>query len=72
MAKIDLSFSGWICGAEVTKATDTSGNSVDVSTMPAVELVAKLKSGDLFISLGDYLYENDDEEIDLFNFEAHK
>ena len=73
MPKINLCFSGWVRGADVTKATrdtDTGTESVDVSDMPAEELARKLKAGELFISLGDHLYDADDNEIEMFDFTA--
>ena len=71
MPKIDLCFSGWVRGVEVSKASNDNGEAVDVSNMEADELARKLEKGELFISLGDHLYEGDDEEVCLFDFEAH-
>lgn len=69
MPKIDFCFSGWVRGASVTTATDKDGNLLDVSGMPAKELVQKLKDGVLFISLGDYLYNNNsDVDIEMFDW----
>lgn len=70
MPKIDFCFSGWVRGANISKATDVEGNTVDVSTMEAGELAMKLEHGKLFISLGDYLYESHKNEVELTDFEA--
>jgi len=71
MPKIDFSFSGWVRGAIITEATDTTtGNPVDVREMSGPELERKLDSGELCISLGDHLYENRKSEIEMFDFEA--
>jgi len=71
MPKIDFCFSGWVRGAEVETATDDKGKSVDVSKMDASELARKLSKGELFISLGDYLYDNHSNEIEMFDFEKN-
>lgn len=68
MPKIDFSFQGWVRGAEVTEATDVEGETVDVSAMDADTLAKKLQAGELFISLGDYLYESRKNEIEMFDF----
>ena len=61
MPKVDFCFSGWVRGAEITQAGDT-----DVSDMSSEELTEKLKKGELCISLGDYLYDNNDaSEIEI-------
>ena len=71
MAKIDLCFSGWVRGADIDWATNVNGEKVCVANLPAEELARKLEAGELFVSLGDYLYNsNDDAEIQLFDFEA--
>ena len=67
--KIDFCFSGWVRGANIRWATDKDHKEIDISNMPAQELASKLQSGELHISLGDYLYErHDDVEIELFDF----
>ena len=63
MPKIDLSFHGSLQGANVTQANNVNGEAVDVREMPAHELAEKLENGDLFISLGDYLYSGAGEII---------
>jgi len=68
MPSINLCFQGYINGVEVTKATNADGESVDVSEMSEGELCRKLNAGELFVSLGDLLYEGDDEEIELHDF----
>lgn len=70
MPKIDFCFSGWVRGVNVTEATDDEGNTVDVSKMDAGDLARDLENGKLFISLGDYLYQNRKSEIELTDFEA--
>jgi hypothetical protein len=68
MPKISFCFSGWVNGANIKQATDQNGKSVDVSTMSPSELSQKLTDGELFISLGDHLYANEDAEIEMFDF----
>jgi len=68
MPKISFCFQGHINGVEVTKASDVEGKQVDVSNMDADKLCRKLNDGELFISLGDYLYKNNNEEIELYDF----
>ena len=71
MPKVSFSFSGWVVDADVATATDANGKEVDVSGMAAKELADKLTAGDLFISLGDYLYErNRKSEIEVFDFDG--
>lgn len=72
MPKIDFCFSGYCVGVEASKATDGEGNNVDVSKMDATELANKLTKGELFISLGDYLYESRKNEIEIFDFAVHR
>lgn len=69
MPKMNFNFQGYIDGASITEASDVNGETVDVSEMSASELGQKLNAGDLFISLGDYLYESDDAEIEITAFE---
>lgn len=69
MPKIDFCFSGWVRGAEIETATDCEGKKVDVSNMDSSVLASKLEKGELFISLGDYLYDNRENEIEIFDFE---
>ncbi len=70
--RINLCFQGWIRGAEVKKATNTAtGKEVNVSKMESWELAKKLQTGELTICLGDYLYETDKQEVELFDFEEN-
>jgi hypothetical protein len=69
MPKIDFCFSGFCQGVKVSEATDIDGNTVDVSGWDSIELVSQLEKGELFISLGDYLYESHKNEIEIFDFE---
>ena len=69
MPKIDFCFSGFCQGVEVSEVTDIDGNTVDVSGWDDMELVSQLEKGQLFISLGDYLYESRKNEIEIFDFE---
>lgn len=80
MPKIDLCFNGWVRGANVTKASrpipEEDGcaspvETIDVSHLSADELVAKLKSGELFISLADCLDDNREDEVELSDYEPH-
>ena len=70
MSSISFTFSGYITSADIKNATDINGNLVDVEDMSDKELVKKLQNGDLFISLGNYLYENHRRaEIKISDFE---
>lgn len=69
MPKIDFCFQGYVRGAEVEKATNINGKEVNVSKMKAETLVKKLTNGELFISLGDYLYDSHKNECELHDFE---
>ena len=69
MPKIDFCFQGLIRGAEVSTATNGEGETVDVSGMTDTELCDKLEAGDLFLSLGDFLYDNHKEaSIEVHDF----
>ena len=71
MPNVNFSFSGWVVDADVATATDANGEEVDVSEMAGKELADKLEAGDLFISLGDYLYgRNRKSEIEIFDFDG--
>ena len=73
MPKVDLCFQGWIRGASVDTATNAAGEEVDVSGMTSEELAEKLANGELFISLGKFLYERrEDASIEMFDFDATK
>ena|SRR3989344_695379 len=63
-------FSGWCRGANVTKATNVDGEVVDVTGMDAKEVCRQLSEGELFISLGDFLYNSADADIEIFDFDA--
>jgi hypothetical protein len=69
MPKIDFCFSGFCQGVKVSECTDINGNKVNVSEWDSFELVSQLEKGELFISLGDYLYESRKNEIEIFDFE---
>ena len=70
MPQIDFSFSGWVRGADVRKAVvATTGKSLDVSQLSAVVLCRRLRSGELLLALGDFLYQNTDSEIDIRDFD---
>ena len=69
MPKVDFCFQGFVRGAEVSTATNTEGEKVDVSGMTSTELANKLEAGDLFLSLGDYLYDDHKEaSIEIHDF----
>ena len=68
MPNIDLCFSGWLRGADITTATNSAGEKVDVSKMKSSELAEMLNNGLLTIALGDYLYQSQDAEIEMFDF----
>lgn len=70
MPRVDFCFSGFIRGANIQKASNVQGKEVDVSKMTGEELAKKLENGDLFISLGDYLYNNhQNSEVEISEFE---
>jgi len=71
MPKIDLCFSGWLRGVEITKAMDVATvTDVSVANMSAKELVEALKSGKLAISLSECLKANHaDDHIELFDYD---
>ena len=73
MPRIDFCFQGWVRGAEINTATrpksDGEVETVDVSNMSGEELSAKLNEGELFISLGDHLYDNKEASIEIHDFE---
>jgi len=71
MPEINFCFQGHITLANVRTATDSRGEPVDVSSMDPHALAEKLEQGELFISLGDYLYDDSkDAHIELFDFEG--
>ena len=71
MAKINFSFSGWVVEADVTKVTETAtGNEIDVSGVNEREVARRLNEGEWTIALGDHLYENRKNEIEIFDFVA--
>ncbi len=68
---VNFSFQGYVTGATITQATNTKGESVDVSGMSGDDLTNALNKGELSISLGDYLYENNRRaEIEIFDFDV--
>ena len=78
MPNIDLSFQGWICGANIETAvvlkknTDTGdpvGSRIDVSDMNKEEFIDKLNSGELAITLTDALNDCNKSECELFDYE---
>jgi hypothetical protein len=68
MPNIGFCFQGWIRGATVSHATNRTGARVDVSSMTEDELCDKLESGELSISLGDYLSDNHKASIEMYDF----
>lgn len=68
MPKINFCFSGWINDANITTCANADGNQVDVSQMTPDELIQKLNSGELFLSLKESLNNSDSEEIEIFDF----
>ena len=71
MPKINLSFSGWVNSANISKAYRVATNEdVDVSDLTSVELVDKLQKGELALTLSDALDNCDNNEIDIFDYEA--
>ena len=68
MPRLDFSFQGFIRGADVTRATTTAGETIDVTTLSAEELSRRLEVGDLTITLGDHLYTTQKVEIEIFDF----
>jgi hypothetical protein len=70
MPKMNFCFQGWVNGANIIEATDVDGKKVNVSKMNPEELADKLNKGELFISLGDYLYSNRKSNIEMFDFDC--
>lgn len=70
MPKIDFTFHGSLQGVIITDATNVDGDKVDVRGMSAPELCRKLEAGELFISLGNHLYDSDDAEIVMEDFQT--
>jgi hypothetical protein len=74
--RIDLCFSGWIRGLNVTNVMDVkSGDTIFLGTKTTTEeIVEKLKSGEWALSLRQILSggEYRDEEIELFDFDVEK
>lgn len=70
MPIIDLCFSGWIRGLEVTEAMDVSNQVwIPVADMDAKELIAKLWAGTLAIGLRECLgADHDEDEIEMFDY----
>jgi hypothetical protein len=69
MPKIDFCFSGWLRGVNIDHVTDAEGNSIDVSSLTSEELIERLESGKLFISLsGSLNCSNEDEEVEIFDY----
>jgi hypothetical protein len=69
MPNIDLSFQGWIRGANIKTAYSPVNGNIDVSQMSQEELADKLNLGELYLSLEDCLNDNNKVEIELFDFE---
>lgn len=69
MAKISFSFCGWVRGANVETGSEPNGKDVDVSKLSSAEIVDMLNSGKLSICLGDHLYDSDDAEIEISDYE---
>lgn len=70
MPRIVFSFRGW-CDTEITRATNSKGEPVDVSNWTGDRLAKALEAGEIFISLGDHLYSARKNEIEMFDFEEH-
>jgi hypothetical protein len=66
--RVDFSFQGVVRGARIRKATDQNGEQVNVVGWSDKRLAKALNAGKLFISLGDYLYGNRKNEIEMFDF----
>jgi len=72
---IDFSFSGYINGARITKVTENLKRApyfrvISTEGMTPKKLAASLNSGKYTISLGDFLYENsEDQEIEITDFQ---
>ncbi len=68
--RVDFNFQGVVRGARIRKASDQNGKEVNVIGWSDKRLAKALDTGKLFISLGDYLYEGSDNEIELSDFTA--
>jgi hypothetical protein len=69
MPLIDFCFQGWVRGAPVETAVGKSGEEINVSKMSSKELCDKLKAGELYIRLGDYLYDSHKASIEIHDYE---
>lgn len=67
---INFCFQGWVRGATVRVVTDSTGHLLDVAGMSSKKVAEKLNSGEWAISLGNYLYDNCKNEIEIFDFEV--
>jgi hypothetical protein len=68
MAIISFDFSGW-CRADITKAFDMDNRKeVDVSNMPAKELVDKLNKGELTINFASVYADQSNGENEITGF----
>lgn len=71
MPKISFSFSGTVSGANVTNTLKVSTmEQVDVSNLTSEELVDKIESGELVISLSDAMSDCDQSDAELSDYEV--
>jgi hypothetical protein len=71
MPKVSFSFSGWVRDAEITKAMNLAngGEDIDVSHLTRDELVEKLNSGELAISLSDAMDNSKESDAEISDYE---
>ena len=71
MPRVDFNFQGYIKGALVEELYHLpTGDTVDVTGKTSEEVADLLQDGKHSSALGDHLYESDDSEIELSDFEA--
>jgi hypothetical protein len=70
MAKLNLCFSGWLTGVEVTRVMDCQTlEDIDISGEDTKTVIANLNSGDWMLSFKDALANADENEIEIFDIE---
>ena len=69
--EISFSFSGWVKRANIKTVYDVkAGEDIDVSEMPAAELLAKLRSGEVLVYFVDLYAEAIETENEISDYEV--
>lgn len=69
--EITFSFTGWVKRADIKTAFDVKAcEDIDVSEMPAAELLAKLRSGVLLVNFIDLYAEAIETENEIGDYEV--